>query len=157
MGEFTELFTETKNFVWRDAGFRFFASQVDFDENGQPPVEFAGDVLKPFREFRAVNRLHNVKKLDCAPSFVRLQMPDQMPQDLVFFGDGAEFKDFGPSLLNPILTEIADARNDRFADASGRDGFADGDQCDLRSLTACAFAGRRNSLIDCFQPRLQVR
>lgn len=45
----------------------------------------------------------------------------------MFGGDRIEFGDFGCSFLNPILTEIADARFDCFADAGGRDRFADRD------------------------------
>ena len=86
IGEFADLFAEREDFVRRGACFRRFVAEIDFDEDRQPLAGFARDVVEPFSEFEAFDRMHDVEEFDSAPRLVRLQMPDQMPLNFVIRG-----------------------------------------------------------------------
>ena len=63
------------------AAFRFFAVDVDFDENVQLVHRHRTLVVQSPRNLHAINALHPVKVLGDHPRLVRLERPDEMPRE----------------------------------------------------------------------------
>lgn len=149
--EFTDLFTERQNFVRRNAGFRVFPAEIDFQKDRQPFAKFAGNPIKARREFETVYGLNDREKFDSTAGFVRLQMADQMPGDVVSGGEVFQFRDFRRSFLDAIFAQHANAGFNGLANERRRNSLADGNQRHFGKIAACALARSRDSLIDGFE------
>lgn len=71
--------------------------------------------------------MNGVEEFHCAARFVRLQVADEMPLDLMFSRDFAQLSDFSGGLLHAVFAEGAHAGDDGFCKARGCDGLTDGD------------------------------
>ena len=100
--------------------------------------------------------MDGVEEFDRSLRLVRLQMSDQMPFNIAFVAEAPEFGNLGSGLLDTAFSERSNPGFNRFANAGRGDGLADGDKRDFGSLATGAFARRRYTLIDQFQPRPQT-
>ncbi len=71
-----------------------------------------------------------------------------MPFNFVFGDEGRKLRHFGGGFLHAVFAQHADARFDGLSNQPWFDGFADGDQCHVKKIAACALARSRDSLLD---------
>jgi hypothetical protein len=71
--------------------------------------------------------VNHIKQLNRAPSFVRLQVANQMPARR----RSAHYRDFCLRFLNAILSQVGYATRDRLLNDWGRMGLAYGHQCNI--------------------------
>jgi hypothetical protein len=86
--------------------------------------------------------MNDLKKIDCAPRFVRLKVSHKVPADSL----AADFSDLSLRFLDAILSEIRSAEFDQCPYYRRRMSLADRNQFDLFGLAASRVRGRGNPL-----------
>jgi hypothetical protein len=121
------------------AEFGFFLPEVDLNQDGKGSADFSASPAQPGGQPGAVDRVYDIEQLRCAMRLVRLEVPDQMPLELIPVAQGSDFRF---RLLDAVLAETVLAGRNRFFDRFSRKGFADGDKPDTfrgpPSLMGCS-------------------
>src|SRR6185295_1298150 len=58
------------------AGLCRLVREINLDKHIGSSIQLAGDSIEPFSQLNAVDRMNNIKRLDCLPSLIRLKMTD---------------------------------------------------------------------------------
>lgn len=78
--------------------------EINLDKHVGSSIQFACDSVEPFSQLNAIDRMNNIKRLDCLPSLIRLKMTDQMPARAA-----VDLSGFAQRFLNAILAEVSRA------------------------------------------------
>src|SRR5690606_33866422 len=92
-------------------------------------------------DFQAIDAVHPVEMLGDGPGLVRLDRPDEVPDQRQIL----QFGHLGQGFLQVILPDVLDAGSDRFADVRRCPGLADRHQGDLRGITTGSVRSTQNA------------
>jgi hypothetical protein len=94
--------------------------------------------------------MNHIKQTNRFPSFVRLQVADQMPRG----ASTTDFYDLPFGFLNAVLTEVRSPTLERLSHSLGRMRLADGNKGDFFSSAITTLSGSRNLLAHTFESGL---
>ena len=118
---------------------------VDFDAHLQGRQVFWALVVQAVREFYVVQRVQPVRAFGNITTFVRLNLPDDVPANIGTIG---QLFGFLPPFLDVVFAEIALPQAVKFADVLSGKSFADGNQVQAARFAAGIQSSLHNALAD---------
>lgn len=144
-GTFWLVCQKVFHIVWHGSVFGFFRRDIDFDKEIRAFVLLCGDALDAFQELRGVHGVDAGCVDDCVADFVLLQMPDDVPLDVLW-----KDRDFGEEFLDFVFAEHSETRVVCVADGLRIKGFGDGQQLGFVGLSSCLVEGALYFVLDGF-------